>query len=354
MHLVDFLSLRSTAAAGVSLGVTQRCPLHCGHCSTNSTMVSAQSPAEIYLRFVDSFTDALRPEVLSMSGGEALLRPDLVRKLADRCRAVGTRSAVLSGMFFAASKSIPRLIRGAIRAVDHFSASIDAFHEREVPRADVFRVLEEVLNAGTDVSLHIVGRDAEDPYLADLTAEVQQRFDGKVPMLVNAVASFGRAAQWLPDIAPRHVVADANPCSMAAWPVVGFDGTIVACGNDNAYEQSTPHLRLGHATTDDWATIRARCLDGAVLRAIRLLGPPYLAERHGAGRLDRGGYCETCLGLSNEPELESSARRIMTGSTIAAIEAEVAIMHKSAGALGFARRHGIPKYAELVTLGARA
>jgi hypothetical protein len=47
---------------------------------------------------------------------------------------------VLSGLFFARKPGIPKSIKSAIDAVDHFSVSMDAFHEREVPRSNVFTV----------------------------------------------------------------------------------------------------------------------------------------------------------------------------------------------------------------------
>jgi pyruvate-formate lyase-activating enzyme len=355
MHLVELLAFRSVPAAGVSLGLTRRCPLSCAHCSTNSTLTSEQHPASMFERFVDTFDAGNRPEVLAMSGGEALLRPELVRKLAERAREAGTRSTVLSGMFFANSRSIPPPIRAAIQAVDHFSASIDVFHEREVPRANVFRVLDGLLSEGKDVSLHVVGQDAGDAYLEDIISEVRKVFGGSVPMLVNAVSSFGRARAWFTrDQAGPPGEIEADPCAMAAWPVVGFDGTIVACGNDDALDSGPAHLRLGHANVDDWATIRTRSLNSSMMRAIRLFGPEYIADRFG----DRGrgcdGYCQTCMKLSEQPALAQRIGQVMAKPSAAILEEQVSAMQRRAGAVAFARSHGLSRYAELVVLGAPA
>ena len=106
MHLSELLSLRSIPAAGISIGITRRCPLSCAHCSTNSTMQSEQYPENIFTKFVNTFTEEHHPEIISMSGGEALLRPRLVQRLADISRGVGTRSSVLSGLFFAACSMV--------------------------------------------------------------------------------------------------------------------------------------------------------------------------------------------------------------------------------------------------------
>lgn len=355
MHLVELLSLRTVPAAGVALGLTRRCPLKCAHCSTNSTMTSEQFPAEMFLRFVDTFDTDNRPEVIAMSGGEAMLRPKLVRRLAERAREVGARSTVLSGMFFARSGRIPLVIKEAIGAVDHFSVSIDIYHEREVPRADVFRVLNTLLDDGTDVSIHMVGRDAADPYLENMVGEVQRVFDGRVPMLVNAVSSFGRARAWITrgaQIVPESI--EANPCAMAAWPVVGFSGTIVACGNDDVLDDVPAHLRLGHANIDDWATVRERCLASSMVRGIRLFGPEYIADRFRDGGLGCDGYCQTCMKLPGDAALQKRVHELMAKPSVAILEEQASAMQRRAGALSFARRQGIPRYAELVALGAPA
>src|SRR5215469_12694159 len=44
-------------------------------------------------------------------------------------------------MYFARQRTVPKAVRQAIDAADHFAASIDAFHEEEVPRAAVIRTL---------------------------------------------------------------------------------------------------------------------------------------------------------------------------------------------------------------------
>lgn len=317
-------------------------------------MDSEESSAEIFVRFVDTFQPDDRPEVLAISGGEAFLRPALVRELADRASLVGCRTMALSGMFWASERRIPPPIKRAIDALDHFSVSLDVFHEREVRREDVYRVLETLVAEGKDVSIHLVGLDANDPYLAERSEEVHRIFDGRVPMLVNDVNSVGRAAQWL-EKKEAHVSTDADPCTLAAWPLVAFDGTIVACGNDDVVDgPAPPHLRLGHAATDSWHEVRARCLASNMLRAIRTFGPEYLADRQGSGVVTCNGYCSTCQQLSTDPELEGRVAAMMARPSAGHLEEQATALQRSAGALSFMRRYGLPEYAELVTLGAPA
>ena len=149
--------------------------------------------------------------------------------------------------------------------------------------------------------MHLVGLDADDPYLAERTEEIRELFDGRVPMLVNGVNSYGRAREWLERddevVDPDDI--EPNPCALAAWPLIAFDGTVVACGNDDVVDGPAPaHLRLGHADIDGWPAIRARTLTSNMLRAIRTFGPEHLDARHGSGTISCTGYCATCRQMS--------------------------------------------------------
>ena len=356
MHLVDLLSLRAVPAAGVSLALTRRCPLSCAHCATNSLFTSEEAPAEMFVRFVDSFGPDDRPEVLAISGGEAFLRPALVQELAERASLVGCRTTALSGMFWAKSRRIPPSIKRAIDPLAHFSVSLDVFHEREVRREDVYRVLETLVAEGKDVSVHLTGLNPDDPYLAERSDEIRRIFDGRVPILVNAVNYVGRAMQWLekPEESPTPTV-EADPCTLAAWPVVAFNGTIVACGNDDVVDgPPPPHLRLGHADTDGWPEVKARYLSSPMLRAIRTFGPRYVADRYSAGAVACNGYCSTCHKLSTDPAIEKRVAAVMESPTGTVLEEQVLALQRHAGPEAFMRRFGLPAYAELVNLGVPA
>ena len=354
MHLDEILAIRSVPLAGISMGLTRRCPLSCAHCSTESTRTSEQHDAAIFLRFVESFTQKDRPELISMSGGEALLRPRLVEKLANKARRVGTRSSVLSGFYFANQEKIPANIEWAIRSLDHFSVSMDIFHEAEVPRDNSFRTLETILDYGIDCSLHLVGTGPEDSYIEDVTNAVKARFGSSLPILVNSLSWFGRARGWMKAPDGTDQQAGPMPCMMAAWPVVSFDGTVLACGNDDAIVRLPDHLVLGHAGKDSWQVIRERSQTSAHLRAIRLYGPEFIKERILGGKASCDGYCETCMKLPSDAQAQETVSEAMAGQNIATMELAVAVMHAKGGGEAFARLHGIPEYSELVQTGRKA
>lgn len=359
MELAELMSLRPLPGAGLLLNLTRRCPLHCAHCSSSSTMESEEPDGGRLLRFVGSFRADDRPDVLMMSGGEPLLRPDLVAALAGRAHRAGSRCALLTGAFFAADTDsrdtpIPAKILRAITAVDHFSVSVDAFHEREVPRRAVFRTVRRVLDAGVPASLHLVGSGPDDPYLTDLVAEVRRTFADRVPMLVNTVRAVGRATSWA---TARPVAPDprrALPCSMAAWPVVAHDGTVLACCNQQTVDTRPPpaHLTLGHIAVDTWGRIRERSSSSPVLRMIRTVGPANLLHRSAPGAT-ASGYCAGCRRLGEHPEALAIAHQAASGAAGALLDRHAARLQSEAGPVALVRRHGSPRHADLVALGGR-
>jgi hypothetical protein len=384
MHLAELLACRPVPASALFMALTRRCPLRCRHCATMSGTTSEQQPAAPLRRFAASFTPADHPEYLLLTGGEPLLRPGLVRTLAETARAAGTRSYVLTGAFFAERGRLPAPIRTALKSVDHIAVSIDVFHEAEVRRDRVFRLLHELLAMGRDASLQACGTGPDDPYLTELTSHVRREFGDRIPMLVTTVRPAGRARTWLraPELGPPELPAaeahvsglpvpgpPAAPCELLSWPVVAFDGTIAACCNQDVLDtRPVPaHLRLGHVSTSTWPEIRRACVSSAALRALRTRGPVQLAHRFAgppegadpadpaglAGAADPAGpgagYCATCRSLparalrGAEAEADRPAARL--------IERQAVAMQRAAGPAGFVRRHGDRSRADLVLLG---
>ncbi|MFG2332643.1 radical SAM protein [Streptomyces sp. NPDC048604] len=363
MELAELIGLRPVPCGGLMVTLTRRCPLSCAHCSTNSSMQAAECPdPEQLRRFVASFDARNRPEVVLLTGGEPLLLPELAARLAAEARTAGTRTALLSGMFFARDGRVPARILRAITALDHFSASLDVHHEREVPRAAVLRALRTVLDTGIPVSVHLTGAGPDDPYLASAVTDIRRTFADRVPMLVNELRPLGRGAGLMrqkPVSAAAGAASGAvsssdsaaAPCALAAWPVVAFDGTVVACCNQATVDRRPvpAHLRLGHIADDDWPTVRARSLASPVLRLVRAAGPQRLRARHTPAAAPTG-YCTDCRALADSPEVLTAAAREAGGPVGALLDGLAAQQQRAEGPVALVRRLGCARYAELVAL----
>jgi pyruvate-formate lyase-activating enzyme len=352
VHLIELIGRRHVAAAGIFAALTRRCPLGCRHCSTNSGNDSEEHDGAIFLRFARSFTVGCHPEYLLLTGGEPLLRPRLVSALARSAAAAGTRTYLLTGMFFARTGRIPDPVFRAIRAVDHLAVSIDGFHQEFVPRDQVFRAMHLMAAEGVDLSVQITGRSDDDPELADNVAAVRTEFGDRVPVLAGLIRPHGRARLLPGPESGREASTDlGGPCAFAAWPVIGPDGSITACCNQAVVDGGARpgHLELGHAGRDDWPAVRDRCLTAPLLKAVRVLGPHVTARL--AGTDAAGDYCQACWRLSESPEAGQWAAAAAGRSVIALMEPRVAASGSVQGPAGFVRRQGSARFADLVRLG---
>jgi pyruvate-formate lyase-activating enzyme len=328
--------------------------LNCRHCSTSSTLGLADLSEAPFRRIVGSFTEDSHPDLVVMSGGEALLKAELVRWIGETSRRVGASTQVMSGMYFARERRIPPAVRRAVDAVDHLSASIDVFHEEEVPRSAVLRVLRELADEGKDLSVHLVGLDDDDPYLAEAVADIRETLDDRVPIAVNHVGPLGRAAEWLDHAGPAlpwH--PGPEPCMLASWPLVRYDGTVLACCKQAVIDMPVVpgHLLLGHAGVDGWETIRNRTLSRDLLRAIRVVGPRSVRPEAAGSAC---GYCETCYALGDDAAAVRSAEQLMARSTMALVERTALRMVREAGPEEFVRTYASSRFAELIAIGSPA
>jgi hypothetical protein len=319
MHLLEFLRARNRTCAGLYFAITRKCPLSCAHCCSASSMDSEEFSGDPFLRLVGTMTNKSRPDFLLITGGEPLLRPALVSAIATKAQALGIKVVLASGLFFATARETSKSIQNALGLVDHITISLDQYHEREVPRSAVFQVAESLLRRGIEVSFQIVGWSEKDPYLKVTTDAIVAAFGDRIPALIVPIGAMGRGSSLFDQNCTEEPPLD-EPCISATWPVVTYDGTIVACCSQDVVDRPRPpHLTIGHAATDDWETVRERMLSRTALRAIRIFGPVAVARK-----LDPDdkcdGYCSNCTNLSAKPELERVAGEMVSGAAVRSLE----------------------------------
>jgi len=361
MHLLDILALRSRPGAGVYLSVTQRCPLSCAHCSTSSNMRGVQIDEDPYLRFVASMHSNEPPTIIFITGGEPLIRPGLVSRITDLAHANGSSVVVLTGAFFVRHEPTPPAqITATIEQLDHIMVSLDAFHEREVPRRNMLLLLQRCLDYGLDVSVQLTGMDAADPYLVDAIHDIRDYTEDRVPIFVGLVSPMGRArdlplsqssasmtAGIVPLQAPR--MTDPWPCPYLAWPVFTWDGVVTACCNQDVVTGPAPaHLTLADRKSPRWAQVRDRTLTNPLLRAIRTYGPKYVAARFTPDETQAfDDYCTACSRLADtcKTDKQDAITVHMVRRESQAVEAVVRALQADL------HRYTAPGFEELLGLG---
>lgn len=309
MHLVDILKLRQVTLSGIYICLTRRCPLSCEHCSTNSNPFSNEFPDPSYLeRFVDSFEETKPPQILCLTGGEPLILPELVNKLANKAHSVGTKVMSMTGLYFANSKKMTSSLLNAIQNLDHLSISVDYFHEKQLGRLSIFETIHKIREAGTDMSISIVGMNENDPYLGDLVNSIRDEFNSEIPMLVSFISSTGRAKQL--ETAHKEDnniqgIAYNGGCRYITWPVISFDGSIVACCNQKVVDGPHPsHLTLGHVSNTNWKQVSEKVINNSIIKAIRIVGPKEFLKY--VGKEDPcNGYCDSCMSINKTTDVKS-------------------------------------------------
>jgi hypothetical protein len=77
---------------------------------------------------------------------------------------------------------------------------------------------------------------------------------------------------------------------------------------------------------DDWATIRERQLSSTLLRAIRVFGPHYTADRFGSLEGGCQGYCERCQHLSEDRDMLGRLENVFSRPSMQVVEEQVTLM----------------------------
>lgn len=360
MHLSDLLAKRFEVGAGLFLMITRRCPLHCAHCFTESTLDSPKGSPQMFLSLVRGFNRDTAPRVILISGGEPLLDPVLVERLARTARRAGTATYVLTGGFFGRTRKPSPRIADALLSVDHAAFSIDAWHEDEIPRESVFQVMRWLRTQDKDVSVQTVvpPGDRGQDYIDALIGEVRDRFEDQVPILVGTLSYKGRAeklakAAAVPQGLHQPVFVRRGACVLANWPLVSHTGVVSTCCNQDVVDSRRPqHLIIGDAVHEEWPAIHSRLKGSPVARIIRTGGPDLLASTVNVDVSAAGSFCSRCQHIDLEDEEKRACAARVQEPGFARLERAVSGMLEAAGASGFARDYGDAQYAHLATLGA--
>lgn len=295
-------------------------------------MGSEEGVHGLLLQFVRSFTPQKHPDLLMLTGGEPLLYPSLIQELVGEARSSGCRACLISGMFFAQKHAIAPVIMNAIRLVDHFTASVDEFHQTQVPLKQVVWAVGQIRAAGVDVSFQATVRSSADPFLDRLLDALRMGGLEDVPVLACTIGQVGRATSLGLTAAENGAPRDlAGPCIVAGWPTVAWDGTVVACCNQEVVNGAVPpHLRLGHISREDWPTIERRCIARPMLRALRFYGPVGIAQSLATDpKTGCNGFCGTCRRLSDHPEVISGVTERFSGRELNVLELESRRLQKA-------------------------
>ncbi len=292
----EIVARRADIAAGLYVSITQRCPMRCAHCCTNSTITAPQHvPEAAVQRFLTTLADDTPPSFILMTGGEPLVRPGVVKWIAEHARALGVRAQVLTGGFWAPHPTEP--VRDALASLDLVTVSFDSFHAQEVEVEAFLGGIDFLRSISVGVAVQFTHNPAQPEFTAQVLEAIGERFHGAVPVYMAHLTSVGRWSE-----ADASAVGGASRravgCVKATWPVVSYTGWILGCCDQDVCDSKSPpsHLVLGHVDTATWPQVRRRHSERFALAAVRTCGPRVFETDGGESvhAADGGGYCGPC------------------------------------------------------------
>lgn len=209
----------------LTLAVTLRCTARCAHCATNGSP-DKRAAIDPELALEAAGEAAKLGLAIVVSGGEPLLMPDLVCRVARRARPHGVSVGVYSNAFWAKTRpQARRVIRRLAQAgVDILLLSTGTFHLPYVPAEAVRNAAEAAVEAGLRCEVAVAA-----PADAEVPSEVAACLRALPGIVVNAhpVARTGRAGR-LPESTFRSGVFD-RPCGVLGQLALMPDAHVYGC-----------------------------------------------------------------------------------------------------------------------------
>ena len=328
-----------------ALMVTRRCNMKCAHCSVESHPGIKIQPGDDELRDLVDQAVAAGLTIIQFTGGEPMLRQDLVLELMARAQAKGVSSSLTSNGFWGKKPEVAERLFDALREAGmiRLAISYDRFHAEFQGPGPVLNILE--VAARRDFPVHInITRTADDRELDEIVAPFQALSHAQLRFYDIQPVGFAKSLG-------ENLRAQMDGfCSACEQVTFTDNGRVVACNGPSYFEPSTSGLVLGEyrSGTTALAELVARHGSDPILETIRTEGPARLAEILGSlpgfesfpFRDDYGGMCALCTHINRDPEAVRALRDHLSQPEQAAVLLAKRLVRQRAGR-GALNRDGV-------------
>ncbi|WP_158369647.1 radical SAM protein [Cellulosimicrobium cellulans] len=253
----------------IAITIDSRCNARCAHCCFSCSPRSEDRLSDDRIRaLVAEALDSKDVDEVGLSGGEALLRPDLVFEIIRAVSGAGKRSTLVTNGFWGQTPASARSQLERLRSagLSSMTVSYDDFHAAFVP----VRRIRNILDANKHVelpcmlNLAVTRTHTADALLAELGESVLRTRVTKFPVL-----PVGAAQSLHPDeIIRDYEVGDELRCP-GFEPVFHFDGQVYPCCSPAVFGSA---LRLGDVDEVDIAEAQRKIRHNRLLAVIRRFG----------------------------------------------------------------------------------
>ena len=294
-----------------ALMVTRRCNMSCAHCSVESHPRLKKQPGEEELiRRVDDLI-AAGVSYIQFTGGEPMLRGELVLQLMARARAAGVMSSLTSNGFWGkkpahALRTLTELRQaGLVR----LAISFDRFHAE-------FQGPEPVLN------ILAAAEQLDFPIHINITRTAD---DAELELLLLPLRDQPYASLRFYDVQPVGLAKNLNEslraqldgyCSACEQATVTDDGRVIACNGPAYFEPTGSGLVVGKVGISGMAELLDRHAQDPIIDLIRTRGPSALRKELETlpgfetfpFRPSYSGMCQLCLDINGDPKAVEALR----------------------------------------------
>ncbi len=289
----------------IALMVTRKCNMTCAHCSVASSPSITNEPTDDEVTVI--VEDAIRAgvKVIQFTGGEPMLREELILKSMKRASSEGVASCLTSNGFWgedlnSAGKKLVALRKAGMIQL---TISYDPFHEKFLPIESVKNIARAASDQNFTIQINLT-RLKEDKNL-DAIVEALKNFD-EVQLRFYDIQSVGRAKKFPVESLRGNIEGFCNACERVS---ISDDGRVMACNGPAYFSKPDSPLIVGSLEENSLDELLDRHAANPILQTIRTKGPLYLKNE--LAKLPEGknfpfkenynGLCDLCLHLNSDP-----------------------------------------------------
>ncbi|MBF6183381.1 radical SAM protein [Nocardia otitidiscaviarum] len=319
----------------LAVHITNRCPLTCAHCITDSSPRArgdlSWKQVEAAVRSAAQFVDGV-----CITGGEPMLLPDLAMASIRFTRSLGLRSSMVTSGYWARDKdkTTEIITRLAAAGLDKLAVSFDQYHLVQ-PTAPYIGedTLHRLLSAATNTDMELVvqycGPQHHDAYA--LAEKAADRFGARFE--AAEVLPFGRGIQLA---RARRATIDEVPetaCGVVGRPVLTPEGDLYTCCGPARGAPADSPLRLPISRVDDVGDALAGAARDPIINAIYVRGPRRMfdmlstpAQERVSTKLRNGSMCALCRAITDDPDAVIELRAAL-GPLALQLVAQAGVVH---------------------------
>ena len=198
LRLEQLARVQTIASNHLTFSLTLACPLKCGHCIVDAGPEKGHTtmPVEIAELYAGQMADLWEHgiQVVSFTGGEALLALRQLKILSEAATAVGMRCGVVTAAHWARTPAAAAKTIQELPGIGVWDISIDSYHEPFVPFDNVRRAYEAAIEHGRRATIRFAYHDPIRPE-DERILEFVGSFADEADVCSQRIRSEGRAIE---------------------------------------------------------------------------------------------------------------------------------------------------------------